>query len=145
MAHVTGCYPQLVTLFQGACDSNVNGQSCYRAVYNSFVNDNWPTKLMDGCFVNFTVFASVTRAESCSDGCREALQQAREDVGCCFNSIYNETFESDYLPFAEYSLWSDCGLESETPGFCSGLTSILPMSAGIYLLIAIAAATYFWF
>lgn len=67
--------------------------------------------------------------ETCSDGCSRGLQQASNELGCCVDAVYNNTFVSEYLPFAEYSLWSKCGVV--TPGVCSSASAL---SMGVYVL-----------
>lgn len=123
LAHLRGCYGAhdgLAALYEDACLFNQNGTMCYTAVYNSLaVSLSWQVKARAECYVNFTMFNNTMLTETCSDSCRDSLRQVRSELGCCLNAIYNNSFVGEHLPFADYSLWSNCGLESETPGFCA--------------------------
>ena len=116
----------LAVTIKGACDFNRNGTICYTAFYNSLYNNslpkmpNWVQTVMSECFVNFTLFDSdLELTEICSDSCRKGLHQVRSELGCCLNSIYDNSFVGEHLPFANYPLWSNCGLESERPRCCA--------------------------
>ena len=121
---------------RGVCLFNEDGELCYIAAKDSFVNPSsgspFVPRVMAHCFINFTLF-DATPTEACSNNCSRALQQGSDELGCCFDAIYNNTFVSEYLPFAEYPLWSKCGLVPP-PGVCSSASAL---SMGIYLLIAI--------
>ena len=125
LAHLRGCYGThkgLAVLYEGACRFNQNGTMCYTATYNSLsVNGTtWQAKVRAECFVNFTVeYSDPKLTESCSDDWKEGLRQVRSELGCCLNAIYNNSFVGEHLPFANYSLWSNCGLETESPGYCA--------------------------
>lgn len=120
---------------RGVCLFNQNGELCYIATIDSFVNPSsdtaWVPRVMMNCFINFTLLDAIP-TENCSDGCRGGLQQGSDELGCCVDAVYNNTFVSEYLPFAEYSLWSKCGVV--TPGVCSSASAL---SMGVYALIAI--------
>lgn len=120
---------------RGVCLLNEDGELCYIATIDSFVNPSsdtaWVPIVMVNCFINFTLFDAIP-TETCSDGCSRALQQASNELGCCVDAVYNNTFVSEYLPFAEYSLWSRCGVV--TPGVCSSASAL---SMGVYVLTAI--------
>ena len=151
IAHIEGCHGAndgIVELFEGACHFNENNEMCYTATYNSLVprpnRTNWQPQVNAECYVNFTMFGENRLATTCSDGCRAGLRQVRDELGCCLNSIYNNSFVDEHLPFAEYSLWSNCGLQAEIPGFCSSSASALFM--GIYSIVTIIVlATLLWF
>ena len=121
---------------RGVCLFNEDGELCYIAAINSFVNPPtgtpWVPRVINNCFINYTLF-DATQTETCSDDCRGGLQQGSDELGCCFDAIYNSTFVSEYEPFAEYSLWSKCGLVPPA-GACSAASAL---SMGIYLLIAV--------
>ena len=121
---------------RGVCLFNEDGELCFIATIDSIVNPPsgtpWVTRVMANCYINFTLF-DATPTETCSDGCSTALQQGSDELGCCFDAVYNNTFVSKYLPFAEYPLWSKCGLVPPA-GVCSSASAL---SMGIYLLIAI--------
>ena len=139
MEHIEECYPDLVGMYGGTCLFNENEEMCFTALYNSLVTDfGWQDKVRAECYVNFTDFADNTPTEDCSAACKEGLQQFNDELGCCVNSIYNNSFPGEYLPFAEYSLWSNCGLESEAPGFCTtDRDSASALSMGIYSIFAV--------
>ena len=127
--HIERCHNELVETFQAFCLFNRDEIMCYTATYNSLIpytNATWQFKTRAKCFVDFTIFANTTLTPSCSDGCRDSLQQFNKELGCCLNSIYNNSFVGKYLPFTEYSLWSNCGLISESPGFCDSSSTTVP-------------------
>ena len=134
------CYSSttgLAGLFDGGnCLFNEDRETCFAAISNSFLspssNIQWPLRVTAECFTDFTMFVDTTPTENCTNGCRRGLQQARDELGCCMDAIYNNSFVREYLPFAEYSLWSNCGIE--TPGVCSSASALY---MGIYLLLAI--------
>ena len=141
MAFIQGCYSAhdgLVALYtQDICLMNRNGTMCYTATYNSLLTTpHWQTTVTAECYVNFTLFFNSTLTSTCSEACRDGLRQLKRELGCCANAIYNNSFVAKYLPFADYALWSSCGLQSELPDFC--------VSAGvnfvsIYTLFVISA------
>ena len=56
----------------------------------------------------------------------------RSSVVACMDAVYNNSFVRRYLlPFAEYSLWSKCRIE--TPGVCSSAPALCMK---VYLLVA---------
>ena len=139
-AYIERCYGTIDGLehFGRVCLFNMDGVMCYTATYNSLLlNFSTSWQVRAECFTNFMTFAASSPTSTCSDGCREGLRQFKDELGCCVNSIYNNSFVGQYLPFAEYSLWSNCGLESESPGFCSSTVVASTMSTGIYSLITI--------
>ena len=141
LALLRGCYgvhDGLAALYEDGCLFNKNGTMCYTATYNSLttISPGWQTKVRAECYVNFTTFTNPVLAASCSDSCKEGLQQVRYELGCCVNAIYNNSFVGEHLPFADYALWSNCGLESELPGYCA---SAGVKSVGVDALFAIFA------
>ena len=117
----------LIDLFKGGCSFNSDDELCHTATYNSLLKpDSWQVKARAECFENFDfetyplANASMTTISPvCSDDCRAAVEQARDELGCCLNSIYNNTFGDDYLPFASYELWSSCGVQATAPDSCA--------------------------
>ena len=130
---------------RGVCLFNINGTMCYTAIFNSLVDfdNSWQARVRNECFVNFP-FPQKPLADMnteqfpiCSDSCREGLRQFNDEFGCCVNSIYNNTFVGEHLPFAGNELWTRCGIISESPGFCSSAVVASALSTGIYSLIVI--------
>jgi hypothetical protein len=142
LAHLRGCYGAhdgLALLYEDSCLFNQNGIMCYTATYNSLTkppNQRWLVKAMAECYVNFTIFTTPVLASTCSDGCRDALRQVKTELGCCLNAIYNNSFVGEHLPFADYALWSNCGLESELPAFCGRPSAGMQLS-GVFSLLVI--------
>ena len=146
------CYATdgLMDTFMASCLFNADGTMCYTATYNSISqsDDPWQVTVRAECFVNFDFavnpLAGVTTelAPTCSDGCRAGLRQFNDELGCCVNSIYNNTFVAEHLPFAGYELWSGCGLESERPDFCSSAVIASALSTGIYVLAIVLGAMF---
>ena len=146
LEYTEGCYGTtdgLVELLtKDICLFN-NGMMCYTATFNSLVDfdNSWQARVRSECFVDF-LFAQQPLADMdtelqtiCSQDCLMALRQFNDELGCCLNNIYNNTFVGEHLPFAGNALWSRCGVISESPGFCSSAASTL--STGIYSLIVI--------
>ena len=136
-----GCYGKehegLALTVEGACHFNKNGTMCYTALYKSLPPKmpNWAKTVMSECFVNFALFDSdLELTKTCSDSCREGLRQVRSELGCCLNSIYYNSFVGEHLPFANYPLWSNCGLESERPRCCASV-GVRP-AVGAYAVFA---------
>ena len=53
--------------------------------------------------------------ESCSDQCRNSLQEFQNDLGCCLNVVYNQTSQIlglDTFPLEDDSLFQLCGLST---------------------------------
>ena len=134
------CYyttPGFAEVFErGVCLSNEDGKLCFTAILNSFQSPSsdtpWVFRVWSECFINLTISdATPNHTETCTDGCRCGLQQGRDELGCCMDAVYNNTFVRRYLPFAEYSLWSKCRMEA--PGFCS---SALALSVEMCILVA---------
>ena len=53
--------------------------------------------------------------ESCSDECRNYLQEFQNDLGCCLNVVYNQTARIlglDTFPLEDASLFQLCGLST---------------------------------
>ena len=134
-------------LTRDICLFNMNGTMCYTATFNSLANftNSWQARVRSECFVDFP-FPQQPLADMdteqfpiCSDSCRESLRQFNDELGCCVNSIYNNTFVGEHLPFAGNELWSRCGIISESPGFCSSAVVASTLSTGIYSLIVIIA------
>ena len=147
LAHLRGCYGAhdgLAALYEGACHFNKNGTMCYTATYNSIalMNPSWQVTVRAECFVNFTVeYSDPKLTESCSDSCKEGLRQVRSEIGCCLNSIYNNSFVGEHLPFANYSLWSNCELESESPGYCAS-AGVRPVGAAYAVFAAVVMIVF---
>ena len=139
-------------LTRDVCLFNMNGTMCYTATFNSLANfnDSWQARVRSECFVDFPFPPEQTLADMdtelqtiCSDSCREGLRQFNDEFGCCVNSIYNNSFLGEHLPFAGNELWSRCGIISESPGFCSSAVVASALSTGIYSLIIITLGTMF--
>ena len=71
------------------------------------------------------------------------MEQARDELGCCLNSVYNNTYADDHLPFATYELWSKCGIEDTAPEFCSSATAVVTsaLCVGIYVFLGMLGST----
>jgi len=77
--------------------------------YPEWVNSTTFTDLQSTC--NLT---NVTNP--CQDGCAEALMTICDDIGCCFNNIYNVT-GNQFQQFASNELWAAC--QVPTLGRCN--------------------------
>ena len=74
---------------------------CFEAVQSELV-----TALQLHC-ANETRNAS-TEEETCSANCSVALEAAHTEVGCCLDTVFNESSISQTYPFTQAQLWSKC-------------------------------------
>ena len=119
------CYP-LARLFVDVCATNANGDFCL--VLNQDVLSNGSTNLftaLDSCGVS---------TSTCTSSCRNTVSDARNTLGCCVNTLYNNS-QGIQLPALSNSYWNLCGVE--TPGFCtSTLNSATTMKGIAWLIVA---------
>ena len=70
----------------------------------------------------FTACYGSIGNSNCSDECKNGLTALRTELGCCINTIYNDsesTYDS-FLPLFNDSLWSLCDVETVRTGGCPG-------------------------
>lgn len=61
---------------------------------------------------------SVIDTGRCPAACREAIEQLRDQLGCCVNTLFNTTtFGYDVQGIADFNLWRLCGVDTLT--FCA--------------------------
>ena len=49
---------------------------------------------------------------NCSDECNNSLLSISVNLGCCFNTFFNNTvYSALFYPVLSYALWSECGVE----------------------------------
>lgn len=93
----------LTAFYTNLCTENERGVACYHYI----TSDDYPNskpEVDDYCFpVN----------SSCTMECYHALDLLSTNLGCCVNTLYNQTIPH---PAADYELWTHCGLS--TPGYC---------------------------
>lgn len=91
----------------------------YRLNCGEFNNRYCADVIVDGATTTFVVNAVQKCGEndtvSCSADCTSALEDIGNNVGCCFNNLYNVT-ASGGLVITTYKLWKACDVE--TPGLC---------------------------
>ena len=65
-----------------------------------------------------TVSTNCHDTSTCAPLCIATLNNITNIVGCCLNSVFNNTQRSrrDYYRYYSYEFWRRCGLTS--PGFC---------------------------
>lgn len=128
---------QQVRLVSQLCGFNYKGDFCPSVgninVFSFFL---FPTNELDDEYVLavYDKCISIFSTGICPFACREALLDAKERFGCCFNNI-NKTSLGVYLFPAEEggvrdfltnpALWGECVVE--TPGFCE-----LPSDPQVY-------------
>lgn len=85
-------------------------------------------------FTDLQSTCNLTNATNpCPDGCTEALMTIRDNIGCCFNNIYNVT-GNNFQQFASNELWAAC--QVPTLGRCTETlnpnapTTMMPTTAG---------------
>ena len=116
--------------------------SCYTELYNFLSSCNEPdTALLlttfcsedsrnvlcgdvfsDPSFKNDTQSAYANCIQSsgqCSADCKDDLSGIGSDYGCCFDSIwFNRDISDVYWVLVNETLWTNCGLDGDFPGFC---------------------------
>ena len=109
---------QIRRTFVTLCHVNSQGENCNLVFDQIAINTG-----LNECNMDQT---------SCSDACREALEIFRNEQGCCFNLLYNNTEvdlganEDDSEMFlASYELWNQCGVETP-PLTCRNLLGGTP-------------------
>ena len=96
--------------FQAACTQNSMGKFCTE-----------DTRLKEDI-----KNACNSSNSSCSSECRDLLITIRSELGCCIESLYNNSKVRIYDPISfAYSLWSTCGVEPVTQE-CPPSTITLP-------------------
>lgn len=94
----------LTAFYTNLCTINEHGVGCY----NYITSDNYPNSkptVDEYCFpVN----------SSCTTECHHALESLSANLGCCVNTLYNQSIPH---PAADYELWANCGLS--TPSYCN--------------------------
>ena len=120
----------LTAFYTNLCTENDKGVACYHYITSDDYPNSKPT-VDDYCFpVNST----------CTAECYHALDSLSINLGCCVNTLYNQTIPH---PAADYELWTDCRLS--TPGYCnrrsvsssSGLASSLNLcSVAVVMFMA---------
>ncbi len=92
--------------FDGLCATNEGGTTCYNAVIDYTGNSN---------------SACDNVSSTCSTSCKTALDNDRDMLGCCINSLLNSSIFAGTFDQFSYELWVACDLD--TPGFCTGAFS----------------------
>lgn len=93
----------LSAFYTSLCITNEAGIGCYNYILSEEFPNSKPLA-DEHCFpVNST----------CTIECLEALQSLYVNLGCCVNTLYNQTLSH---PVANYELWTQCGLS--TPDYC---------------------------
>ena len=107
-----------------ACATNDQMYPCYAAVAQ-----NNGTEVYTHCYAPLLAMGSGMPPQAslgCSTECSAAVQQFRNDIGCCVNNAFNTTaFGLSSFGFANPTLWSACNVP--TVSFCPNpLTATQP-------------------
>ena len=91
-------------------------------------------------FTDLQSTCNLTNATNpCPDGCTEALMTIRDNIGCCFNNIYNVT-GNNFQQFASNELWAAC--QVPTLGRCTETpNSDAPTTAASLVVLLILTTT----
>lgn len=57
---------------------------------------------------------TCANTKSCNQACKQSLVSARQGIGCCIPSFFNNSDISPPDDMFKYSLWSSCGVEPVT-------------------------------
>ena len=100
------------TIVVDGCGQRSNGDFCS---VDAIVNP--ATNLLVDVFTNCSSF--LTNQSCPGSSCTTAVEQFRDNSGCCVNNIYNSSVIASaggFLP-TSIALWDACGVSS--PGFCT--------------------------
>ena len=113
------------------CSSRSDGQYCSAIIAAGSLNDTQavtPTGITSQCNQN---------QQSCPSGCRSAIEAVSNNLGCCFNSVYNISLTGDIYKFeASNALWNQCGIG--TPGVCESTLDGSPATTKAMSLLVLA-------
>ena len=99
-------------LIEIACTQNSNDIFCFQAV--AFDNG---TSVAENC--EMLLYGNETQ---CNASCKSSVEAFRDSNGVCLCYVYNTTdFGLQDLQFAEYRLWSACGVETICDSAAAGL------------------------
>ena len=126
---LANCSAQQAYLQQTRCAA----YGSLRCFYGEFPMP-YPEWFNSTAFTDLQSTCNLTNATNpCPDGCAEALMTIRDDIGCCFNNIYNVT-GNHFQQFASNELWAAC--QVPTLGRCTETlnpnapTTMMPTTAG---------------
>lgn len=112
------------------CEADDDGVICI-----SYYNDTIVRTIVDPVELN-----CINGTNSCTEACRAAVVNFRENLGCCVNNLYNNSLHSIYG--ASYELWSLC--EVETVGICrSGQAPTVVVTKLLFAIAFLALALLF--
>lgn len=113
------------TFYTSLCHENEQGIPCYNFITPTEKYHNPKPEVEEHC--------DLTN-DTCSTDCFHALNTMSLELGCCINTLYNQS-----LPdlFTDYRLWRQCDLS--TPGYCSNdgmmmMSGCLDLASGLNLL-----------
>ena len=113
------------------CSSRSDGQYCSAIIAAGSLSGTQavtPTGITLQCNQN---------QQSCSSGCRSAIEAVSNNLGCCFNSVYNTSLIGDIYEFeASNALWNQCGIG--TPGICESTLDGSPATTKAMSLLVLA-------
>ena len=108
-------FPNFSTYLHGICSKNAHHERC---AFSVMVNNG--LRVYEKCFVQTNAF------NRCRARCKNALREFSDDLGCCINIFYNDTYTfftnlQNFVPTLNYSidplLWDTCGIPY--PNECS--------------------------
>ncbi len=103
VCHANSGYAEFL---DGLCATNEGGTTCYNAVID---------------YTGSSDSACDNVSSNCSTSCETALDNDRDMLGCCSNSLSNSSFFAGRYDHFSDELWAACDLD--TPGFCTGAFS----------------------
>ncbi len=103
--------------YERACEKDDKGIVCATYAFDSAAL----------ALINVVETNCIEGTDTCSELCRAAVVNIRENVGCCANNAYNTSLVSLYA--TSYELWSLC--EVETLEYCGDSDSGQVPAAGV--------------
>ena len=107
--------PNFSSYLRGVCSKNAHHERC---AFSVMVNNG--LRVYEKCFVQTNAF------DRCRFRCKNALREFSDNLGCCINTFYNDTYTfftnlQSFVPTLNYSidplLWDTCGIPY--PSECS--------------------------
>ena len=143
------CIPSYVDNLRLACGKNDQAAFCYQNLMQNngtllLAQCNLATTVADNIttdneqLTNTTTEAPATQPPfMCSDVCRRALGDFRAFHGCCVNNAFNTSaFGLEIFGFADYRLWSACGVETVSGNCSSPFADDVSPTGSAYVLAA---------
>lgn len=111
------------------CEVNSEGQYCFLLTVGS--SDSQTPGSVSEVETECSQFQ-----ETCPIDCRSALEEFRNNLGCCVNRYNTSTTGVTYQFETSYALWNQCGVD--TTGVCESILNRSPATTEAMSLLSVA-------